>query len=150
MAAPPSFHRDISRTLQFWFQVWRARNLPRRLRFYSWSFTQVNSLRAQTCGRDISHALQFWKSVVERKRCFERLLPSSESVARTASPIPGTERKFSGEETSYGFRAENCERRRRDWQSRSAIAASEGAGIGKIGKRCFLRHDFIGKRSRTT
>ena len=87
------------------------------------------------------------ENVVERKRCFERLIPSSESVARTASPIPSTERKFSGEETSYGFRAENCERRRRDWFSSKQLrvkaqglvfletTASEGAGIGRAESR---------------
>ncbi len=40
-------------------------------------------------------------------------------------PIPSTERKFSGEETSYGFRAENCERRRRDWRKSSKQKAEK-------------------------
>ena len=99
------------------------------------------------------------ENVVERKRCFEWLLPSSESVARTASPIPSTERKFFGEETSYGFRAENCERRRRDWFSSKQLrakaqglagqnrnTASEGGGIGFPRNNCERRRrDWQGR-----
>ena len=121
------------------------------------SVTYLSTLPSSSpCGCDISHALQFWKSV-ERKRCFERLLPSSESVAR--APIPSTERKFSGEETSYGFRAENCERRRRDWFSLKQLrvkaqglagqnrdTASEGGGIGFPRNNCERRRrDWQGR-----
>ena len=86
------------------------------------------------------------ENVVERKRCFERLIPSSESVARTASPIPSTERKFSGEETSYGFRAENCERRRRDWFSSKQLRAKAQGLAGQNRNNCERRRrDWQGR-----